>query len=157
MKKLSKNYQKTIKNFPSIFALPVPTLLQVLLDGRPGGFFVFVFIHGFPCFSWLFLACSWQRFEAKLSCFFPGFSWLCPGFFLAFPGFFLAQTAPRHAVARAIARVTGEAYRLTRLTRHSLACCQTSPDSPNTLLHVVRFSQIRRRSLACFSTLARLT
>ena len=43
-----------------------------------------------------------------------------------------AQTVPRHAVARAIARVTGRAYRLTGLTRHSLACCQTSPDSPDT-------------------------
>ena len=50
-----------------------------------------------------------------------------------------AQTVPRHAVARAIARVTGDAYRLTRLTRLSLACCQIFPDSPNTLLHVVRF------------------
>ena len=47
-----------------------------------------------------------------------------------------AQTVPRHAVARAIARVTGEAYRLTRLTRLSL--------------HVVRFPQTRRHSLACF-------
>ena len=38
----------------------------------------------------------------------------------------------RDAFARAIARVTGRTYRLTRLTRHSLACCQTSPDSPDT-------------------------
>ena len=60
-----------------------------------------------------------------------------------------AQTVPRHAVARAIARVTGEAYRLTRLTRHSLACCQTSPDSPDTLLQVARFPHTRRHSLAC--------
>ena len=68
-----------------------------------------------------------------------------------------AQTVPRHAVARAIARVTGEAYRLTRLTRHSLACCQISPDSPNTLLHDVRIPRTCRHSLACFLALARLT
>ena len=59
------------------------------------------------------------------------------------------QLVPRHAGVRAKVRVTGGVCRLVKLTRHSLACCHTSPGSPGTLLHVVRFPHPRRHSFAC--------
>ena len=68
-----------------------------------------------------------------------------------------SQTVPRHAVARAKARVTGEAYRLTRLTRHSLACCQTSPDSPTRSRMLSDFPRLAGTHLHASKPTARLT